>query len=261
MSNKKATSVNKVAVTESMQAVAQLDAAMVVDYLQSHPDFFEQQPEVLAHLNMKHQAQGSVSLIERQQRALRDKIAALEDEITALMANAQHNELLFRRYSNLYQQLLKANGFAELVAVLENTFTQEMGLTACSLKLFDNALAVPEQYQFSADTHKQLLSRRFQGQPVYLGRLSQDEQKLLFSAEQQVQSAALLQLGAQGELGILAVGSRDSLHFEPAMDFLLISQLQVLLGFLLPGMLSSENLAANAKESAAVSSIASNTER
>lgn len=221
-------------------AVAQLDAELVVDYLEANPKFFEQHPKVLQRLSLKHEQQGSVSLVERQQRVLRDKVASLEDEITSLMARAQHNEQLFRKYSAIYRSLLQAQNFSEAVGALENGFCNNMGLSALTLKLFDNQLPIAQEFQLHADTHKQLLSRRFNENSVYLGRITKEEHKLLFSEGDNIQSVALVQIGEQGELGLLIVGSKDPLHFDPAMDFLLLSQLQSLLGFLLPVLLQAE---------------------
>ncbi|EGN74266.1 hypothetical protein A28LD_2293 [Idiomarina sp. A28L] len=221
-------------------AVAQLDAELVVDYLESNPKFFEQHPRVLQRLNLKHEQHGSVSLIERQQRVLRDKVASLEDEITTLMSRAQHNERLFRQYSEMYQALLQAKSFTAATVALEQGFCERMGLSALKLKFLDNTLPIAEEFQFHADTHKQLLSRRFNENSVYLGRITKEEHKLLFADEANIQSVALVQLGEQGDLGLLVVGSQDPLHFDPAMDFLLLSQLQSLLGFLLPALLKAQ---------------------
>lgn len=217
--------------------ISAIDAELVADYLRANPDFFAHYPNVLQRLNLKHQQDGSVSLIERQQRVLREKITALEDEITALMSQAQRNEKIFRGYSELYCQLFKCESLAEVEACLQATFREQLGLPELALKFFDSPVALPEQFTFSADTHKQLLSRRFESDRVYLGRLTAEELKLLFRDEDQIKSAALVLLGERGELGMLAIGSRDPLHFDPTMDFLLITQLQHLLGVLLPRLL------------------------
>jgi uncharacterized protein YigA (DUF484 family) len=57
-------------------------------------------------------------------------------------------------------------------------------------------------------------------------------------ADQEANSVALLLIGDLGELGILAIGSKDPSHFNPDMDTLLITQLQQVLGILLPKMLT-----------------------
>ncbi|WP_185960755.1 DUF484 family protein [Aliidiomarina halalkaliphila] len=217
----------------------QLDADMVADFLRANPDFFEHYPNVLVRMNLRHQQEGSVSLMERQQRALREKVTSLEDEITALMTQARRNEQIFKGYSVLYRKLLKCDSLDAVIDHLQDTFRDQLALPELSLKFFDSPVALPEQFTFSADTHKQLLSRRFEEEKVYLGRLPKDELKLLFREEEHIQSVALVLLGQDGELGMLAVGSKDPLHFDPTMDYLLITQLQDVLAVVLPRVLGA----------------------
>jgi len=213
-----------------------LDAELVIEYLEQHPNFFEQHPQVLANMNVRHQQAGSVSLVERQQRILREQIVALQEEITALMSNARRNESIFKGYSALYVELLKCESLEQVLASLEKTFHEQLGLPGLSLKFFDSPMALPEQFTFTSDTHKQLLSKRFQEKPIYMGRLSKEEQQLLFGNEP-IESVALVLLGQQQELGMLAFGSKDAAHFDPDMDYLLITQLQALLSVILPRLL------------------------
>lgn len=214
-----------------------LDAEMVVEYLEQHPNFFEQQGHLLSQMNLRHQQAGSISLVERQQRILREQIAALQEEITALMVNARRSEKIFKGYSALYVQLLKCETIDDVLASMKETFQQELALPELSLKFFDSPIELAEQYSFTSDTHKQLLSKRFANGSVYLGRVSKEEQKLLFRDEQ-VESVALVLLGNNQELGMLAFGSKDPAHFEPEMDYLLITQLQALLSAILPRLLA-----------------------
>lgn len=86
--------------------------------------------------------------------------------------------------------------------------------TGINATLFDSPLDLPEQFTFTADTHKQLLSKRFQNTTMYLGRLTSAEQRLLFP-EKAIESVALMLLGDNGDLGMLAIGSDDASHFEP----------------------------------------------
>jgi uncharacterized protein YigA (DUF484 family) len=44
-------------------------------------------------------------------------------------------------------------------------------------------------------------------------------------------------LGDKRDLGILAIGSADPIHFDPDMDTLLIKQLQEFLNVSMPGLL------------------------
>ena len=68
---------------------------LIVSYLQDHPDFFQRHGELLTSLRLTDSNRGVVSLVERQQQQLREKVHDLEEEITQLMNTAQHNENLF----------------------------------------------------------------------------------------------------------------------------------------------------------------------
>jgi hypothetical protein len=216
-----------------------VDDTLIAQYLAENPDFFEHHPQLLKQLSLRHQERGAVSLVERQQQVLRQRIMQLEEEITDLMVTARRNEELFRAYSDLYVELLACNHLAEVMDALQETFSTQLNMPALSLKFFDSPIELDEQFTFAADTHKKLLSKRFQSANVYLGRLTEDEKKLLFPNEP-IASVALILLGDKGELGMLAIGNHDAGHFEPAMDTLLVRQLQALLTKILPPLLAHQ---------------------
>lgn len=216
-----------------------VDDSLIVAYLEENPDFFQRYPELLKVMQVTDQQRGAVSLVERQQQMLRQRITVLEEEITELMVTARRNEDIFRHYSELYVQLLRCDSLAEVADSLAQTFSEQLQLPALTLKFFDSPMELEEQFTFTADTHKQLLSKRFTDSSIYLGRLTSDEQRLLFPNES-IESVALLLLGRDGELGMLAIGSHDASHFEPAMDQLLVSQLQALLSSILPPLVQHD---------------------
>jgi len=106
-----------------------------------------------------------------------------------------------------------------------------LNLSSVALKPYKGAFALPEIQR------KLFAEKRFKDNDFFFGRLSEHEKKLLFS-DQQAESVALLRLGNNGELGILAIGSNDPGHFNPDMDTLLITQLQQFLSILLPKLLA-----------------------
>lgn len=217
-----------------------VDDSLIAHYLDENPDFFERHPQLLKQLSLRHQERGAVSLVERQQQVLRQRIIQLEEEITDLMVHARRNEELFKAYSDLYVALLACNDIAQVMDALHDTFSQQLNMPALSLKFFDSPIELDEQFTFAADTHKKLLSKRFQSANVYLGRLTEEEKKLLFPNEA-IASVALILLGDKGELGMLAIGNQDAGHFEPAMDTLLVRQLQALLSKILPPLLMHQS--------------------
>lgn len=203
-----------------------LAAHVVYDYLQDHPEFFQQYPQLLASLRLPHQQRGSVSLVERQLEMQREKIVALEDDITRLMSVARQNEQLFLAFNQLQAQLYQADNLQQAEDSLQQ-FTAAMPQVAqCRLLRFDQ--------QHSASEFQLLLSRRLNEQGIYLGRLNKEEQQGLFPP--QIHSVALILVSNEEQpLALLAFGSEQDDHFQPSMDKLFISHLATILAQLLPG--------------------------
>lgn len=198
---------------------ALMQAAVVADHLQQHPDFFLQHPRLLAELRLPHQQKGSISLVERQLELQREKIHALEEEITRLMGVARHNELIFRALNQLHVELMQCQDSADLQQHL-TTFTQAMpGVHACQLFSFLDEAAKPTYQDFEL-----LLNRRLNHQQLYLGRLNQEEQQMLFPSS--IHSVALQLIKVQDKpLALLAFGSEQDDHFQPEMDNLFLEHL------------------------------------
>ena len=110
---------------------------------------------------------------------------------------------------------------------LQETLQDELGLASVELKLFKGANALPELQQ------RLFMEKRFKQGPYFFGRLSQHEKQLLFGNEV-AESVALILLGENRNLGVLAVGSRSADHFTPDMDTLLLNQLREVLNVVLP---------------------------
>ncbi|RUO79884.1 DUF484 domain-containing protein [Idiomarina tyrosinivorans] len=226
--------------SSSLPGNAQIDDSFIREYLQENPDFFIRNDDLLDQLTLQHQQKGAVSLIERQQQKLRERVRTLEEEITSLMAEGARNDALFKSYSDLYVRLLKSASLEQALAELRKTFAEELGMPALTLKFFDSPLENNVQVAIISDAQRELIADRLHEQSVYLGRLTAREQHLLFP-EENIGSVALLLLGDEGEMGLLAIGSHDSHHFDPSMDALLITQLQALLGALLPSLLDHDH--------------------
>jgi uncharacterized protein len=202
-----------------------LAAHVVYDYLQDHPEFFQQYPQLLANLRLPHQQRGSVSLVERQLELQREKIQALEDDITRLMSVARHNEQIFLAFNQLQAGLYQAKNLADAEHSLQQFTAAMPQVSECRLiRLADEQTAA--QYQL-------LLSRRLNADGVYLGRLNKEEQQSIFASH--IHSVALLLIqDAEQPLALLAFGSELDDHFQPSMDKLFIGHLAIILAQLLP---------------------------
>jgi uncharacterized protein YigA (DUF484 family) len=208
-----------------------LSAEQVAQHLLNHPNFFVQHPNLLARMDVPHAQKGTVSLVELQSEQLRKKVRQLNHKLGQLISIAKQNEEIYRIYADLNLRILRCEDVSDLQLTLEEVLQDQLRLSSVSLKPFSGAHAFPEIQQ------RLFIEKRFKQEQFFFGRLSEHERKLLF-ADQAAESVALLLLGERGELGILAIGSKDSGHFHPEMDTLLITQLQQFLSILLPKMLT-----------------------
>ncbi len=204
---------------------------LVSAYLQDDPEFFSRNSELMTGLRLADSQRGTVSLVERQQQQLRQKLHSLEDEITQLMSVASHNESLFMLYSDLYLRLIDCESAGELLDCLAQTTTELLSLSAFKLYLLDSVTI--EHDSLSLNDCKGVMQNRLEGKDYYFGRLQQSEQQLIFS-HNCTGSVVLVKVAhEEKELGFLAISSEDAHHFDPRMDTLLLSQFRRLVAKLL----------------------------
>lgn len=214
------------AVNESLQ----LDPELVKEYLLDNPQFFVQNPDIVQSIRLPHQERGVVSLVERQQELLRGKVQKLEEEITELMGIARQNENIFLTFSELYLQIIRSTDEASLYKTMLKTLNEKLNLPAIYLKSFVDD---EQEFHIKRSELQQLIDHRFSRQDYYFGRLNIEEQHQLFAESPEIRSAAVMLLGEEGEIGIVAFGSTDENHFFPGMDTLFLHELGKILALML----------------------------
>ncbi|MGI2159499.1 DUF484 family protein [Shewanella baltica] len=199
------------------QTNAPFDELIIREYLLDNPDFFNRYPELLLAMRLPHLERGAISLVERRQEMLRQRVSQLEEEITSLLTMAARNEKIYQFNTELSFQLLNC---ADLVSLKE--------VLADSLKLQFNFSHVRLISVLDTDMKAIWDQRLHKGH--YFGRLTQQEAKRLFGSE--VGSVALTKLSEDNPV-IFAIASQDATHFHPDMDNMLLEQLRRLLAHML----------------------------
>ncbi|NVK54358.1 MAG: DUF484 family protein [Alteromonadaceae bacterium] len=207
--------------------VGDVTAEQVGQFLVANPDFFIQHPSILEGLQIPHVQKGSVSLVELQSEQMRKKVRLLNYKLSQLISIAKQNEKIYRAYADLNLRILTCKDISEILLRLQETLQEELSLASVELKMFKGANALPELQK------RLFMEKRFKQTPYFFGRLSQHEKQLMFG-DQTAESTALILLGDNNELGILAVGSHSADHFTPDMDTLLLNQLREVLNVVLP---------------------------
>jgi len=200
-------------------AVADQDLEkLVIDYLKSHPGFFERNRTLLAEMKVPHQSAGNaISLIERQVGLLREQNAGLRKQLQHLVEIARENDMLNMRLNHLTQAVLTVDSKSGMATLLSKLLHDEFDADTVCVHLFENdANNEDEALVGQWDELAKLLVKK----SVRCGELTTEQGELLFGEmAESVASAAMVSLGVHG---ILAIGSHDHdrFHADISTDYL-----------------------------------------
>jgi len=203
----------------------------IADYLQNNIDFFERHGALLTKLKLPHsRGNATVSLVERQVSALRDKNQSLESRLRELIDVARSNDVLAAKIHRLACRLVRARSAATFVDSMETSLREDFGASEWLL-----LLAPTRQTGFSSidSRHLRLMDAGapelkmfdtlFESARPRCGQIRDSQRDFLFGAGTvEIGSAALVPLGREAGFGLLAIGSPDAQRFHPTMstDFL-----------------------------------------
>ncbi len=201
------------------------DEQVITDYLLTHPDFFVRHGELVSKLEIPHGSGGTTSLVERQMSILRQRNQKLDGRLGELIRVAQENNVLAERIHELAVRLIGQTDLVPILTIVENALREQFAADDAVLLLFH----APELKRPISDTHfcrsipsnheaLAAFSTFKEANKSRCGKLRDSQRDFLFGDyAEHVASAALVPLGKHAQLGMMAVGSKDPDHFNPAM--------------------------------------------
>ncbi|HAS51975.1 MAG TPA: DUF484 domain-containing protein [Gammaproteobacteria bacterium] len=201
--------------------------AEVIAWLREHPEFFTVHPELVESLRIPHPCRPAVSLLEYQNRLLRERSQRLHDKLMELVDIARDNDRLAERVQRLALSLLNARGgLDELLHGVKAILRDEFNADCVAL-----CLAVPPSVGLSAVEEflrpdvVVLFEAVFRAGRPQCSRLSLEQAKALFSDSAcDAASAALIPLDGEIWRGLLAVGSSDPDRFHAGVGTLFLER-------------------------------------
>lgn len=201
----------------------------IVDYLKTHPDFFERNLSLLSALQLPHRTTGgAISLVERQVDVLRQKNQAAEARLKDLVDVARGNDRLAHRIHSLALLLMRARSREDVIDILDEQLREGFSVDQAALVLFDSVpglvqghtsfVRVVNREDPAVGPFKSFL----QSSAPRCSRVRDVQRDFLFGPGADIHSMALVPIGPRSEYGFLAIGSREPDHFHPAksIDFL-----------------------------------------
>jgi len=199
----------------------------VVQYLHRNADFFEQHPQLLARMRLQHPRNGStVSLIERQVEVLREKIQAQDTKLEEFVRVARANNVLAEKIHRFTRRLLRTAGTGPAIAEIEASLREDFDTFHAVLVLPATNAPVEQDpncrflRRVSADdAGYRSFDTLFAACKPRCGQIRDSQRDFLFGTESpNIGSVAMIPLGGQPAVGLLALGSVDRDRFHPGMS-------------------------------------------
>jgi uncharacterized protein YigA (DUF484 family) len=112
------------------------NARLVAEYLRRHPEFFLQHEGLVTKLQVPHSITGAVSLIEYQNRLLREQNTSLRRRIRTMLQVARENETLGQHMHALSLRLVQARSPREAFDTLNQALSGDFHSDFAAIAIF-----------------------------------------------------------------------------------------------------------------------------
>ena len=202
----------------------------IAAYLGENPEFFDRHPRLLEDLVVPHSCGGAVSLVEYQVSVLRDQVHEMRRRIQSLANNARDNEALSQRLHQLTLALMECTRLDEVLSNLYQSMSDDFKADFAVIRLFADPASDGDrglgEFVGGDSEAGALFTRILASSKPVCGRFKDGQLEFLFAEHaSEIESAALLPLGASVRFGLLAIGSRDPQRFHPGMGTIFLRQL------------------------------------
>jgi len=202
----------------------------VIAFLRDNPTVLNQHPQLLADLDITHPSGGAVSLIERQVSVLREQKNTLEVRLHALIEAARENDAAQQRLLDLLLEFAEPSDLADLLTRVQQHLQHDFAIDTVQF-LFTAATAAEVRHINVEDAAFKPFKGILNGTSAACGRLEKSQLDALFdNTAGNICSAAVVPLGKDQPIGLLAMGSHSEERFSPVGGTELLSRMGRLLG-------------------------------
>jgi hypothetical protein len=202
-----------------------MTAEEVAQFFRTHPQFFDQHPELLESIFVPHPYGGrAIPLSERQILALRDKVKLLEGKLGELIRFGEENDAIGEKVHRLSAALLGARDFAATAQALHFHLREDFSVPHVALRVWGKSLL--DGTLKDSPVSDELRARvETMGAPQCGAAAGNPFLPWFGDAREHVRSIALVPLGQTRSFGLLALGSEDAQRFYAEMGTLYLRRI------------------------------------
>ncbi|MBL8398232.1 MAG: DUF484 family protein [Candidatus Accumulibacter sp.] len=204
-----------------------MNPEQVAQYLQDHPQFFEEHLELMTNLVVPHPHSGrTISITERQMLALREKNRQLESRLTELLEISEENHDISQQMHRLAVALIGAGDVQAVLHTLDYHLRNDFAIPYVAVRLWPDSSGGDPLSVYAAVSQKLRTFAEALIQP-YCGTSDDFESSSWFGeAAAHIRSQALIALrNDSGTTGLLALGSGNADYFHPEMGTIYLQRL------------------------------------
>ena len=194
-----------------------MNAEEFAQFLRTHPQFFDQHPELLESISVPHPYGGrAIALAERQTITLREKVKLLEGKLGELIQFGEENDAISEKVHRLAVALVGARDFPQLTRALYLHLGEDFAVPHLALRVWGKSVPV-DFVESNAVTQAQREHADAMGAPQCAAIADNPYLEWFGEAAAHLRSMALVPLGQPAVFGLLALGSEDPERFFPEM--------------------------------------------
>jgi uncharacterized protein len=230
---------------DNISSVLKITADQVADYLEAHPDFFNENIQLLEKLSIPHATGGAVSLISKQLELFRTRYQEMENQLLELIEIARNNDTAVNRMHKLNLALLDALTLEEVITNLNIVLSEYFLTDFVAIRLIQDApnTDLEKLKLFITPDSKELKPFDLElrtGKPS-CGKPTLTQARVLFGFQaNEVKSCAIIPMLFTDLDGLLAIGSRDENRFHASMGHLFLTQMSEVIATRLITLLQQE---------------------
>lgn len=208
-----------------------MQAQDICDFLQAHPEFFDEHPDLLAHITVPHPQNGqAISLTERQLLTLREKLAQVQGKLSELVGFGEENDVIAEKVHRLSLSLMIADTFESVCQTVYMHLQDDFSIPHVVLRIWNSILKRPSEEFIEVSEELRFFAADLR-QP-YCGPAQFDEILDWFGeSSTHLASMTLIPLRRDAQVfGMLVLGSEDPQRFFPEMGTMYVERIGDLVG-------------------------------
>lgn len=197
----------------------------IEQFLRTHPQFFDQHPELLERILVPHPYGGrAIPLSERQIVTLREKVKLLESKLGELIQFGEENDAISEKVHRLAVAMTGARDFPALTHMLYFHLREDFAVPHVVLRVWGKSVPV-DFVESEPVSEAQREQAETMGVPQCGPAAGNAYLPWFGELAEHVRSLALVPLGQSAVFGMLLLGSEDVRRFYPEMGTLYLRRI------------------------------------